>query len=63
MLFCYFWNFDFSNLRMALAKKLFGTETSNLQVNFHSKMAFYNRHFQHNHYFMLRLIRATYKTF
>ena len=27
MLYCYFWDFGFSNLRMTFAKKLFGTET------------------------------------
>ena len=39
MLFCYFWNYGFCNLRMTLAKKLFGTETLNLQVKFHSRVA------------------------
>ena len=29
MLYCYFWDFGFSNLRMTFAKKLFGTETWN----------------------------------
>ena len=41
MTFCYLWNFDFANLRMTLAKKLFGTETSNFQVKFHARVAFH----------------------
>ena len=34
MLFCYFWNFDFSILRMTFVKKLSSTESSNLQFKF-----------------------------
>ena len=60
MLFCSFWNFDFSNFRVALAKKLIGTETSNLLVKFYSKIALHNWYFQHNCYFILRLVRVTY---
>ena len=45
MPFCYFWNFDFPNLRMTFAKKLLSTETSNLEVKFHSRVAFNNCHF------------------
>ena len=45
MAFCYYWNFEFSNLKMTFAKKkktLFGTETSNLQVKCYSRVAFHN---------------------
>ena len=59
MLFCYFRNFDFSNLRMTFAKKLLDTETSNLQVKFYFSAAFHNWHLEHYHYFTLRLIRPT----
>ena len=45
MLFCSVWDLDFCNLRMTLVKKLFGTETSKLQVNFYSKIAFQNLYF------------------
>ena len=45
MQFCYFRNFDFSSLRMTFAKKIFGTETSNLQGKFYSKVAFHNWYF------------------
>ena len=34
-----------SNIRMALVKKRFETETSNLQVKFYSKVAFQNWYF------------------
>ena len=59
MLFRSFWNLDFCNLRMTLVKKLFGTETSKLQVNFYSKIAFQNLHFLQNRDFILCLIRGT----
>ena len=45
MLFCYFWNFDFSNLRITFSKKLFGTEISIFQVKFYSTITFHNWYF------------------
>ena len=45
MPFCEFWNFDFSNTLMTLAKKLLGMETSKLWHKFHSKAAFHNLYF------------------
>ena len=42
MPFCYFWNFEFSNLRMTLAKMLLCIETLNLKVKFHFRAAFRN---------------------
>ena len=45
MPFCYFWNFDFPNIRMIFAKKLFGTENSNIQVKFYSRIALRNWYF------------------
>ena len=56
---CYFHNFGFSNHRLTFAKKL-GTETSNVQVKFFSRVAFHNWYFQHYCYFILHLIRAAY---
>ena len=58
--FCYLWNFDFSNFRLSLAKKLFDTETSNLQVKFNFTVDFYNWYFYHDHYLILRLTRVAY---
>ena len=38
--FCQFYNFDFPNLKITCVKKPIGTETSDLQVKFHSRVAF-----------------------
>ena len=64
MLFCYFWSFDFSNLRITFAKKkLFVAETSNFQVKFCSMVAFLYKYFKHYRYFILPLIRRTNRKF
>ena len=59
-----FLEFNFANIRMIFAtEKIFGTETSDLQVKFCSKVAFNSWCFSHFHYFILRLIRVTYRKF
>ena len=50
----------FGKLEWLLQKNIFGTGTSNLQVNFYSGVASHIWYFQLNRYFILHLIKAAY---